>query len=335
METHRLGNSDLELTPVGFGAWAIGGGDWGMGWGPQEEKDSIGAILEGLEAGINWIDTAHAYGFGLSEEVVGRALKEWGQSVIVATKCGVLPNENKSPRRFASRETILDEVEGSLRRLQVDTIDLYQLHWPEPDENVEEAWQTLLDLQAQGKIRWPAVCNYSVAQLGRAAALGPVTSLQPRYSLLNRQIEDEGQMQWCLENNCGIVCYSPMESGLLTGKVTREWIDKLPENDWRRHKQADHPVASLLRPPKLKPFLQLVEQLRAIAKPSGQTVSQLAVAWTLRRPEVTSAIVGARRKGQITETVRAAEWPLGQAEQDATAAAVDSFNQAIDEAEGS
>ena len=149
METRRLGNTDLDLTPIGFGTWAIGGGDWSMGWGPQEEKDSIGSILEGLEAGINWIDTAHAYGFGLSEEVVGKALREWGQPVIVATKCGVLSNADKSPRRFASREIILEEVESSLRRLQVETIDLYQLHWPEPDENIEDAWQTLLDLQAQ------------------------------------------------------------------------------------------------------------------------------------------------------------------------------------------
>ena len=151
METRRLSNTDLDLTPVGFGTWAIGGGEWGMGWGPQKEKDSIESILEGLEAGINWIDTAHAYGFGLSEEVVGKAVKEWGQPVILATKCGVLPDENNFPRRFASRETIVEEVEGSLRRLQVDTIDLYQLHWPEPDENVEEAWQTLLDLKQQGK----------------------------------------------------------------------------------------------------------------------------------------------------------------------------------------
>jgi aryl-alcohol dehydrogenase-like predicted oxidoreductase len=330
METRRLGNTDLDLTPIGFGTWAIGGGDWGMGWGPQAEKDSIGSILEGLEAGINWIDTAHAYGFGLSEVVVGKALREWGQPVIVATKCGVLPNDDKTPRRFASRELILKEVEGSLRRLQLDVIDLYQLHWPEPDENVEEAWATLLDLQTQGKIRWPGVSNYSAGQLSRAAALGPVSSLQPRYSLLNRQIETGGQMEWCRENNCGIVCYSPMESGLLTGKVTREWIDSLPENDWRRHKQEDHPVASLLRPPKLEPFLQLVEKLKVIAEPSGHTVSQLAVAWTLRRPEVTSAIVGARRRGQITETVRAAEWPLGQAELDAAVAAVDTFCNAID-----
>ena len=326
METRKLGNTDLDLTPVGFGTWAIGGGEWGMGWGPQAKKDSIESILEGLQAGINWIDTAHAYGFGLSEEVVGKAVKEWGQPVILATKCGVLPDENNFPRRFASRETIIEEVEGSLRRLQVDAIDLYQLHWPEPDENVEEAWQTLLDLKQQGKILWPGVSNYSPSQLARAAALGPISSLQPRYSMLNHQIEEEGQMDWCRENNCGIVCYSPMESGLLTGKVNREWIDSLPENDWRRHKP-DHPVAALLHPPKLEPFLQLVEQLKTIAEPSGHTVSQLAVAWALRRPEVTSAIVGARRKGQIAETVRAAEWSLGQAELDAVTAALDTFSQ--------
>ena len=329
MKTRKLGNTDLELTPVGFGTWAIGGGEWGMGWGPQEEKDSIESILEGLEAGINWIDTAHAYGFGLSEEMVGKAVKEWGQPAIIATKCGVLPNENNFPRRFASRETIIKEVEGSLRRLQVDAIDLYQLHWPEPDENVEEAWQTLLDLQSQGKIRWGGVSNFSAEQLTRAAALGPVSSLQPRYSMINRQIEHEGQMDWCRENHCGIVCYSPMESGLLTGKVNREWIDSLPENDWRQHKP-DHPVAALLLPPKLDPFLALVNQLKAIAEPNGHTVSQLAVAWTLCRPEVTSAIVGARCKGQIVETVRAADWSLGQAEIDAVTDALDSFHQATD-----
>ena len=326
MQTRRLGNSDLNLTPVGFGTWAIGGGEWGMGWGPQTEKDSIESILEGLEEGINWIDTAHAYGFGLSEEMVGKAVKEWGEAVVIATKCGVLPDENNFPRRYASRKTITEEVEGSLRRLQVEVIDLYQIHWPEPDENVEEAWQTLLDLKTQGKIRWAGVSNYSVSQLERAAKLGPISSLQPRYSLLNQQIQEEGQLDWCRDNNCGIVCYSPMESGLLTGKVNQEWIDNLPENDWRRHK-ADHPVAALLRPPKLVPFLKLVEQLNAIANSSGHTVSQLAVSWVLSRNEVTSAIVGARKKGQIAETVQAAEWVLEENELNAISSALDEFRE--------
>ena len=326
MQTRRLGNSDLNLTPVGFGTWAIGGGEWGMGWGHQAEKDSIESILEGLEAGINWIDTAHAYGFGVSEEMVGKAVKEWGQDVIIATKCGVLPDENNFPKRYTSRKTIIEEVEGSLRRLQVEAIDLYQVHWPEPDDNIEEAWQTLLDLKTQGKIRWGGVSNYSVSQLERASKLGPISSLQPRYSLLNQQIQDEGQLDWCRNNNCGIVCYSPMESGLLTGKVNQEWIDNLPKNDWRRHK-SDHPVASLLHPPKLNPFLKLVEQLDAIANSSGHSVSQLAVSWTLCQREITSAIVGARKKGQIAETVKAAEWVLGESELNAISAAIDEFRK--------
>ena len=326
MQTRRLGNSDLNLTPVGFGTWAIGGGEWGMGWGHQAEKDSIESILEGLEAGINWIDTAHAYGFGVSEEMVGKAVKEWGQDVIIATKCGVLPDENNFPKRYTSRKTITEEVEGSLRRLQVEVIDLYQIHWPEPDNNIEEAWQTLLDLKTQGKIRWGGVSNYSVSQLERASKLGPISSLQPRYSLLNQQIQDEGQLDWCRNNNCGIVCYSPMESGLLTGKVNQEWIDNLPENDWRRHK-SDHPVASLLHPPKLNPFLKLVEQLDAIANSSGHSVSQLAVSWTLCQREITSAIVGARKKGQIAETVKAAEWALGESELNAISSAIEDFRE--------
>ena len=326
MQTRRLGNSDLNLTLVGFGTWAIGGGEWGMGWGPQTEKDSVESILEGLEAGINWIDTAHAYGFGVSEEMVGKAIKEWGKEVIIATKCGVLPDENNFPKRYTSRKTITEEVEGSLRRLQVEVIDLYQIHWPEPDENVEEAWQTLLDLKTQGKIRWGGVSNYSVSQLDRAAKIGPISSLQPRYSLLNQQIKEEGQLDWCRNNNCGIVCYSPMESGLLTGKVNQEWIDSLPENDWRRHK-ADHPVAALLHPPKLDPFLKLVEQLNTIANSNGHTVSQLAVSWVLSHNEVTSAIVGARKKGQIAETVQAAEWVLNENELNSISSAINEFQE--------
>ena len=326
MQTRRLGNSDLNLTLVGFGTWAIGGGEWGMGWGPQTEKDSVESILEGLEAGINWIDTAHAYGFGVSEEMVGKAIKEWGKEVIIATKCGVLPDENNFPKRYTSRKTITEEVEGSLRRLQVEVIDLYQIHWPEPDENVEEAWQTLLDLKTQGKIRWGGVSNYSVSQLDRAAKIGPISSLQPRYSLLNQQIKEEGQLDWCRNNNCGIVCYSPMESGLLTGKVNQEWIDSLPENDWRRHK-ADHPVAALLHPPKLDPFLKLVDQLNTIANSNGHTVSQLAVSWVLSHNEVTSAIVGARKKGQIAETVQAAEWVLNENELNSISSAINEFRE--------
>jgi len=313
MQTRKLGNSDLDLTPIGFGAWAIGGDDWGMGWGPQDDADSIAAIHEALDCGVNWIDTAHAYGFGKSEEVVGRAVKEWSGDVIIATKCGVLPNEVRFPYRDANREKILEEVEGSLKRLQVDCIDLYQIHWPELDEKVEEAWETLLDLKEQGKIRWPAVCNYGVSHLERASNLGPITSLQPRYSLLNRQIETEGHMDWCRENNCGIVSYSPMESGLLTNKTTPEWIDALPETDWRKHKP-DHPVARNIHSPRREHYLNFLGVLNDIAAASGHTIAQLAVAWTLRRSEITSAIVGARRTGQIAETVKSGEWQLSEEE---------------------
>ena len=330
MQTRTLGNSDLQLTSIGLGAWAIGGDDWGMGWGPQDDTDSITAIHEALDAGINWIDTAHAYGFGKSEEIVGRAVKEWsGSDVILATKCGVLPNDVRFPYRDANREKILEEVEGSLKRLQVDCIDLYQIHWPEPEEKVEEAWSTLLDLKQQGKIRWPAVCNYHVDHLNRAAALGPVTSLQPRYSLLNRQIETEGQLEWCRENNCGIVGYSPMESGLLTNKTNAEWIDALPDTDWRRHKP-DHPVAANIHPPRREPFLKFLAALDSIAADSGNTIGQLAIAWTLRRPEVTSAIVGARRPGQITETAQAGDWQLSETELAAIANAHAEFEATIE-----
>ena len=327
MQTRKLGNSDLDLTPIGFGAWAIGGDDWGMGWGPQEDADSIAAIHEALDCGVNWIDTAHAYGFGKSEEVVGRALKEWSGDVIIATKCGVLPNEVRFPYRDANREKILEEVEGSLQRLQVDCIDLYQIHWPELDEKVEEAWQTLLDLKDQGKIRWPAVCNYGVSHLERASKLGSVTSLQPRYSLLNRQIETEGHMDWCRENNCGIVSYSPMESGLLTNKTTPEWIDALPETDWRQHKP-DHPVARNIHPPRREHYLKFLGILNDIASASGHTIAQLAVAWTLRRTEITSAIVGARRTGQIAETVMAGDWQLSDGELKSIEAAHEEFVRA-------
>ena len=192
METRRLGNTDLDLTPIGFGTWAIGGDDWGMGWGPQAEKDSIGSILEGLEAGINWIDTAHAYGFGLSEVVVGKALREWkADEIIVATKCGVLPQEDGKPKRFISSSTIREEVEGSLRRLGRDWIDLYQIHWPDPLENLAESWETLQELRKEGKIRWAGVCNCWKEELELLDSIEPVTSNQPMYSLLARDVERE------------------------------------------------------------------------------------------------------------------------------------------------
>ncbi len=314
MKTRKLGDTDLELTVIGFGTWAIGGGNWGMGWGDQDERDSIAAIHEGLDAGINWIDTAHAYGFGESEAVVGKAVREYGGKVILATKCGVLPNEDRTPNRFISRDTIFEEVEGSLQRLQVDCIDLYQVHWPEPRENVEEGWQAMLDLKQQGKIRWAGVCNFYEETLVRAEPLGHISSVQPQYSILDRRVEP-GVLQWCREKNAGFLGYSPMHSGLLTGKVSREWYSGLPENDWRKHKKG-HPVTQYLQEPHMDHFLAFVDELRTIAGESGHTVGQLAVSWVLSHPEVTSAIVGARKPGQIVETAQAAEWELSSDELD-------------------
>ena len=315
MKKNQLGDSDLILSEVGLGTWAIGGGEWGMGWGAQDEKDSIVSILEGLSEGINWIDTAHAYGFGVAETSVGKALKEFkDDNVIVATKCGVLPEEDGKPKRFISRETILEEVDQSLRRLRRDWIDLYQIHWPFPVENLTEAWETLIELKTIGKIRWAGVCNCWETELDELQKVSPVTSNQPMYSMLDRKIEDK-VLPWCETNNTGVLVYSPMHSGILTGKVSAEWLESLPENDWRKHK-TDHPVVSPLHTEDgLQAFLILQEELRSIAQRNNMSVGQLAVSWALRRKEITSAIVGARKPGQIIETVQAAEKILSTEEE--------------------
>ncbi|HAW97595.1 MAG TPA: aldo/keto reductase [Opitutae bacterium] len=327
MKLSKLGNSDLMLSRVGMGTWAIGGGDWGMGWGDQDEKESVLAIIEALEQGINWIDTAHAYGFGVSEEAVSKALREWkADEIIVATKCGVLPQEDGKPRRFISSVTIREEVEGSLRRLGRDWIDLYQIHWPEPAENLAESWETLQELRREGKIRWAGVCNCWKEELDQLDPIEPVTSNQPMYSMLAREIEEE-VLPWCGAKGTGLLVYSPMHSGLLTGKVSRKWLDELPDNDWRKHK-TDHPVVSHLQTEEgMKAFLDFQEALNSIALANGRTIGQLAVAWALRREEVTSAIVGARRPGQIIETVRAAERNLTDEEESAIAKALLDFEK--------
>lgn len=305
MRKRKLGKTDLELTVVGLGTWAIGGGGWAFGWGAQDDAASVGAILEALEQGINWIDTAPVYGYGHSEEVVGRALKQWGQPVMVATKCGRLPNPEGRPIPCIKRESVLRECEASLRRLGVEVIDLYQMHWPQPEEDIEEAFQAMLDLQAQGKIRWAGVSNFSAAQLDRIAALGPVASLQPPYSMLNRGIEDDA-LAWCGENACGVVVYSPLQCGWLTGKVTQDWFEALPEDDWRKTKNP------FFQEPDFSRHLATVDRLRPIAERQGRSLAQLAVAWTLRRAEVTAAIVGARRPGQIGEVIPGADWILDE-----------------------
>ncbi len=332
MKRNQLGNTDLLLTEIGLGTWAIGGGDWEMGWGSQDENDSITCILEAMEQGINWVDTAHAYGFGVAEVAVGKALKEYNDdNIIVATKCGVLPQEDGKPKRFISRETILEEVDGSLKRLGRDWIDLYQIHWPTPSENLIEAWETLQDLKKIGKIRWAGVCNCWQPELEALQNIAQVSSNQPMYSMLERKIEEE-VLGWCDHNNSGVLAYSPMHSGVLTGKISHQWLDNLPQNDWRKHK-VDHPIVSPLHSKDgLQAFLILQEKLRLIGQEREMTVGQLAVCWALSRKEVTSAIVGARKHGQIIETVRASEKSLPQEDKNLIMKHIMNFENSLDHA---
>ena len=304
MQTRKLGYTDLYLTTVGLGTWAIGGGGWAYGWGPQDDTDSIRAIQRALDLGINWIDTAAVYGLGHSEEIVGKAIRGRRDQVIIATKCGLVWDEGSTtPYGRLKAWSVRQEVEASLRRLGVDVIDLYQIHWPNPDEDIEEAWATIADLVREGKIRYAGVSNFSVEQMKRIQPIHPIASLQPPYNMLRRDIEAE-ILPFCAANNIGVIVYSPMASGVLTEKFSRQWVASLPDDDWRK-KYSGH-----LQEPELSANLTLVEGLKAIAARYGRTVSQLAIAWTLRRPEVTAAIVGARRPEQIEQTAPAADWTL-------------------------
>jgi len=304
MQTRKLGYTDLYLTTVGLGTWAIGGGGWAYGWGPQDDTDSIRAIQRALDLGINWIDTAAVYGLGHSEEIVGKAIRGRRDQVIIATKCGLVWDEGSTtPYGRLKAWSVRQEVEASLRRLGVDVIDLYQIHWPNPDEDIEEAWATIADLVREGKIRYAGVSNFSVEQMKRIQPIHPIASLQPPYNMLRRDIEAE-ILPFCAANNIGVIVYSPMASGVLTEKFSRQWVASLPDDDWRK-KYSGH-----LQEPELSANLTLVEGLKAIAARYGRTVSQLAIAWTLRRPEVTAAIVGARRPDQIEQTAPAADWTL-------------------------
>ncbi len=304
MQTRILGNSDLAITPIGFGAWAIGGGDWQFGWGPQDDEKSIAAIHRALELGINWIDTAAVYGLGHSEEIVARALHEWsGPKPYVFTKCGMIWNESREVDYSLREASIRRECEASLRRLGVDTIDLYQIHWPADDlEETQEGWSTLAALQKEGKVRWIGASNFSVEELEAAQRIAPITSLQPPYSLVRRDVE-EGQLPWCEKHRVGTIVYSPMESGLLTGAMTRERVASLPENDWRRQ-------SPRFQEPELSENLALVERLRTVGARHGRSPGETAIAWTLRNPAVTGAIVGARDAKQVEGVAGAAEFRL-------------------------
>ncbi len=302
MQTKQLGNSDLHITPLGVGAWAMGGGGWQFAWGPQDDAASIAAIHAALDAGINWIDTAAVYGLGHSEEVVAKALDGIARRPYVFTKCE--RNWTGEGKIFSSlkRDAIRKECESSLRRLRVDVIDLYQVHWPEPDEDIEEGWETLVRLKEEGKVRWIGVSNFNSAQMKRAQAFGPITSLQPPYSILSPEIEND-QLPFCEQNNIGVIVYSPMKSGLLTGKMTRERIAAMPSDDFRQ--RTPH-----FQEPKLSRNLELVEVMRAIGQRHGRTPGEVAIAWTLRHPAVTAAIVGLRSPEQLTGVIGAASFRL-------------------------
>lgn len=303
METRRLGNTNLEFTRIGLGTWAIGGGDWKFGWGPQDEKDSVQSVVTAVQHGINWIDTAAVYGGGVSETMVGRALKELGNDrPYVATKCGRVMRDATTIDKVLKRESIIEECEASLKRLDIECIDLYQMHWPEPDEDIEEGWGAMVTLKEQGKVREIGVSNHNVSQLERLQAIHPVASLQPPYSLIVPDVEKE-ILPYCGEQNIGVVCYSPMYKGLLTGKFTLERASSLSDSD---HRSRD----PHFQKPTIEAHLGLVECLEPLARKNDRTLAELAIAWVLSRPEMTSAIVGARRPEQIAETVRAAEWQL-------------------------
>jgi aryl-alcohol dehydrogenase-like predicted oxidoreductase len=301
MKTKQLGKSDLSITPIGFGAWAIGGSGWEFGWGEQDDKQSVAAIHRALELGINWIDTAAVYGMGHSEEVVALALRTWsGPRPYVFTKCGLRWDDQGYVHRSLNPASIRQECEDSLRRLKIDVIDLYQIHWP--TEELEEGWSAMVRLQKEGKVRWIGVSNFNVGEMRRAQGIAPITSLQPPYSLVRREIEHE-ILPYCRSEELGVIVYSPMASGLLTGAMTRQRVDALSMSDWRSRDVE-------FQEPRLSKNLALVERLREIGERHGRPPGQIAIAWTLRNPAVTGAIVGARNAKQVEGNVGAANFRL-------------------------
>jgi aryl-alcohol dehydrogenase-like predicted oxidoreductase len=304
LATTELGGTGLEITRVGFGAWAIGGGGWEFGWGPQDDEESIAAIHRALEHGINWIDTAAAYGFGHSEEVVGRVLAELPESErpYVFTKASLLEGAGRSVIHNLTRESILREAEDSLRRLGIDAIDLYQIHWPVPEADIEEGWLALAELKEQGLVRHIGVSNFDVEQLRRIQQIAPVETLQPQYSLIERDVE-EAILPFAEQEGIGVIVYSPMGSGLLTGAMTRHRIENLADDDWRKRDPR-------FQEPELSRHLALVERLEAIAARYDTTPGAVAIAWTLRHPAVDGAIVGLRRPDQVDGLLASATFEL-------------------------
>lgn len=314
METRRLGDSDLMITPIGIGAWAIGGAGWAFSWSHQDDRISERAIHAALDAGMNWIDTAAVYGLGHSEEVVAAAVKSYpGPKPYVFTKCERSWDENRQIVKVLKGDSIRRECENSLKRLQVETIDLYQIHWPEPDEDIEEGWETLAALRKEGKVRWIGVSNFNVAQMRRIAPIAPITSLQPPYSMVRREIEGE-ILPYVRAHNVGVLAYSPMGSGLLTGTMTRERLAKLPTDDWRT--RSPH-----FQEPLLTRNLTIAAKVVEIADREGRTPGEIAIAWVLKNAAVTGAIVGIRTPEQVAGIAGGLDYRLDAA----TAAELDRF----------
>ncbi|MCG8342586.1 MAG: aldo/keto reductase [Chlorobiales bacterium] len=306
MEKRRFGNTGMEITPIGFGSWAIGGENWSHGWGPQDDNKAVEAIERALELGINWIDTAAVYGLGHSEKLVAKALEGTTEKPYIFTKCSLVWDSNRHISNRRKRDSIWKECETSLMRLKTDTIDLYQIHWPSPEDDIEMGWRTMAELKEEGLVKHIGVSNFNVEQMKRAKAIAPVESLQPPYSMLRRGIEQE-ILPFCIEHDIGVIVYSPMLSGMLSGTMTHERALNLPKNDWRRNNKE-------FQEPRLGHNLELVELLRTIGQKHGASPGEVAVAWTLRHPGVTAAIVGGRSAEQVDGTVGAATLILNKEE---------------------
>ncbi|MGZ3617637.1 MAG: aldo/keto reductase [Ktedonobacteraceae bacterium] len=313
MKTRQFGNTDMQITPIGFGSWAVGGGGYQFGWGPQDDVQSIAAIQHTLDLGINWIDTAAVYGLGHAEEVVARALKDRSERPYIFTKCTRVWNDRGEISGNLKAQSIKRECENSLRRLQTDVIDLYQVHWPDPEQDIEEGWGAMAELKREGKVRYIGVSNFNVSQMRRAMEIAPISSLQPPFSLVKPDIQNE-ILPFCLEHNIGVIVYSPMASGLLTRTMTSERITNLPEDDWRKRDPQ-------FKEPRLSRNLKLVEQLNEIAFMHNVTPGVVAIAWAMQHPGVTAAIVGARRPEQVDGIIAAAEFRLTDSEN----ATIDNF----------
>ncbi|HJO92996.1 MAG TPA: aldo/keto reductase [Victivallales bacterium] len=304
MQTKKLGWTDLELSTIGLGSWALGGADWEYGWGYQDDRKSIYTVQRALELGINWLDTAPIYGLGHSEEVVGKAIRSLSHKPVISTKCGQIMDKSGNICSCLKKNSIRTEVDASLKRLKVEVIDLYQIHWPLPDNDIEIAWIAIADLIKEGKILYAGVSNFSIEQLKRIQSIHPVAFLQPPYSMIKRGIE-EVILDYCHANKIGVIAYSPMHKGLLTGKYNIKLIQNLPNDDHRSNDKR-------FQEPELSANLKLVDGLTSIANKNGKTVGELAIAWVLRRPEVTAAIVGARCPSQVEENVIAGERALSK-----------------------